>query len=302
MNASQDFDWNLLKCLEALLLEHNVTRAAARLGLSQPAMSRSLARLRDVFQDELLVRSGRGMEPTVRAENLLAMLQTVREQVSDAVAARNFDPRKAKRTFTVCGADFAEITLVPALMRILTSEAPGISLRFLHSSVGPEELLLDRNTDIVLNPRLRSSSPHVVGHKLFDEAFACIVRKGHPQVKRRLTLKRYCGLAHLLIAPRGQPGGIVDGALEKMGQKRHVALLVPSFLSAPQIIASTDLIATLPARLAHLFAKVLPLQILHPPLDVPGFSMMQYWSITKSEDPAHQFLRSAVARAALTVG
>src|SRR5690606_19516862 len=123
---------------------------------------------------------------------------------------------------------------------------PGLSLRFVHSSESPEELLHDRNTDLVLNPRLRDSSPRIFGHKLFDEDFACIVRKGHPQVSRRLTLKRYCSLAHLLIAPRGRPGGIVDAELGKLGRSRHVALLVPSFLSAPQIIASTDLIATLP--------------------------------------------------------
>lgn len=298
MNVSLDFDWNLLKCLEALLAERNVTRAARRVGLSQPAMSRALGRLRTVFGDELFVRAGKGMEPTPRAEKLVSLLRDMRESLTIAVAESVFQPRTSEREFVVAGADLAELTLVPKLVRVLAREAPLVSLRYVSAARGPEEMLLDRSVDLVLNPRLASEGSRIVGQKLFDEEFSCIVRADHPEVGRRLGLAKFCALEHLLIAPRGTRGGIVDGKLAELGLRRRVALLVPSFLSAPEIVAQSDLIATLPTRIARLAASRLPLRVLPPPLEVPGFSMMQYWSAVHTDDPAHRFLRGAMERAA----
>lgn len=298
MDAFSEFDWNLLKCAEALFAERNVTRAAARVGLSQPAMSRALGRLRVVFGDELLVRAGRGMELTPRAEALIGTLQEIREQLQEALSKSGFDPQTSSREFSLYGADYAELTLLPHLMRLLSREAPHVTIKFVHSLSAPEELVGLREVDLVLNPRFHEAGSHVVGQKLFDEEFACIVRTGHPSIKQRLSLKKYCSLSHVLVAPRARPGGIVDSSLEKLGRKRHVSVLVQSFLSAPEIVAQTDLIATFPLRLATLSAKRLPLRVLPPPLELPGFTMMQYWNVTKSDDPAHRFLRTMVEKAA----
>ena len=293
-----NFDWNLLKSLDALLIEGNVTRAAERAGVSQPAMSRALGRLRDVFADELFSRSAGGMEPTERARELGAVLKVIKLEVERAVVAPHFDPATAERTFVVTGADLVEFLFVPRLMKLWQREAPGVDLRFLRSSDGPLELLQDREIDVVLNPRVSESNATARSQKLFDERFVCIARRGHPQVNKRLTLAAFAEMNHLLIAPRGRPGGVVDGQLAKHGRRRRVAALVPTFLAAPQIVAETDMVATLPRGLAQTFAQWLPIVLFEPPLDVPGFTLMQYWNAAKSADPAHDYLRKSLLRVA----
>lgn len=298
MSAWSDFDWNLLKCLDALLKAQNVTRAATRLGMSQPAMSRALARLRQVFDDELFVRGPAGMEPTERARELAGMLETIQHEVGRAVATPHFDPARAERTFVLAGADFAEFALIPGLVRLWQSRAPGLDVRFVRASADAEVLLADPEIDLLIVPRLSKQLGSVLGQKLFDEGFACITRRNHPGVKGRLTLKRYCSLPHLLVAPRGRPGGIVDRQLAQRGRTRRIALQVPTFLAAPPIIAETDLIATLPRRLVQAFQNWLPLQVHEPPLEIPGFTSMQYWSARRGADPAHAYLRRSLLEVA----
>jgi DNA-binding transcriptional LysR family regulator len=295
-------DLNLLVVLDALLAERHVTRAAARVGLSQPATSHALARLRAVFGDPLLVRgAGGAMVPTPRAEALAPRLRAALDGVTAALRGEQpFDPATARRTFRIATGDYAELVLLPALTARLAREAPGVDLWVV---AGGEDLatLATGAHDCVLMPYRGPVAPAgVYEKKLFDETFTCVVRRGHPLVAQgqKLTLARYEAMPHLLIAPRGTPGSFVDDALAALGKQRRVALAVPHFLVAPHVVAATDLILTLATRIARAVAAPLDLVMMPPPVDLPGFTMSMWWHERNHHDPAQRWLRQVIAEVA----
>lgn len=293
-------DLNLLVTLDALLTERHVTRAARRLGLTQPATSHALARLRKMFNDPLLVRGPGGvLQPTPRAEALVPTIHRAITELAAAVRApATFDPASARRTFWLGASDFVEMVLLPTLAARLGQLAPGIDLRVLVEPDNAPAALARGSLDVVLSPPLPEYASGCYQRALFDERFTCVVRRGHPAAARRLTLARFCELDHLLIAPRGMPGSFVDNALAALNRKRRVALTVPHFMVAPHVVAHTDLILTLPSRLAELFAQSLGLVILPPPLEIPGFSMHMVWHERTHYDPGHRWLREQFAAVA----
>lgn len=297
MSELPSFDWNLMRNFQALLLERNVTRAAARVGMTQSAMSRALARLRVVFDDELFVRGRNGLEPTARAQALGPRVHELCETMGELVlSSGGFDPATAQRTFHVVSADFAEWLIMPPLLEELQREAPGLVVVFRRATMSALAHLEQHETDLVIGPERRDVAA-LNAQLLFDESFCCIVRQDHPRLgrKRRLDLDTFCREAHVLIAPRGQAGGVVDQALAKVARRRHVAARVSTFLVTPEVVARTNLIATVPRRLAEAWKAEYNLKVLPTPIGVDGFSMQQTWHVRNARDPAHLYLRERIA-------
>lgn len=286
-------DLNLLVAFDALLAERHVTRAGRRIGLSQSATSHALTRLRELFDDPLFVRSAGGMQPTARAESLAAPVRRALVAAEEALAAaRPFDPATTVREVRVVAGDFAELVLVPSVARRLEVEAPGIDLDVLPASGDAYGMLRRAEAELVLGLARGSERTAGLHHAvLFDEGFACLVRRGHPLTRGRMTLKRWLGARHAMIAPGGRRGGVVDDLLAGRGVSRRIAVLVPHFLVAPFVIAETDLVLTLPERVARLFAGVLPIEVLRPPIEVPGFTISCSWHERSDADACLAWVR-----------
>lgn len=289
-------DLNLAVVLHAVLAEQSVSRAAKRLGLSQSATSHALARLRDAVGDRLVLRTRDGLVPTPRARAMAEPLAAAMSLLEAAfVAKREFDPKSAKHRFSVMGTDYAEIVLLPALVEDLGAHAPNVELRMQPMTRDALTMLRRRDVEMVIGvfPE-KDLSGDLRSTVLLEDRLVCVVRKGHPLLRKKLTLARYAAAKHVLVSPRGTPGGIVDDALASRGVSRTVAVTVPHFLAAPHLVAKTDLVLTVAERAARVFVRSLPLEILSPPLDLPRTKLSLVWHRDHDADPAHTFLRDRV--------
>lgn len=295
-------DLNLLRVLDAVLGERHLTRAAARVGLSQPATSHALARLRRLFGDPLFVRTREGLVPTARAEALAAPLHEALALLTRCVeGAAAFDPATTRRRFTVATADYGLFVLIPPLLERLGREAPGADLWVRAVASDPFEQLARGDADVVLSPLDVAAPPAAIhARTLYEERFVCMVRQGHPRVKRTLDLATFASLPHVFIAPRGTPGGAVDEALARRGLERRVALAVPHFLVAPHVVAGSNLILTIGARVADAFVGMLPLRIVEPPLEIPTFIVKMVWHERQHHDAGLSWFRALMADVART--
>jgi DNA-binding transcriptional LysR family regulator len=286
---------NLLPVLDALLTERSVSRAGARLGLSQPAVSNALAQLRALLKDPLLVRKSGGMAPTERALALAGPLRAALlglEQGLDPPGA--FDPAAATRAFTIATNDFVAFAMLPRLLARLQHEAPGVHLqvRAWQEHVVPSDLARG-DADLMLG--FNRGLP--AGHQatpLFDDRFVFVARKGHPLVRGKITLAAYTKLAHVLVSHEPNARGIVDDMLAQRGLTRNVALRVSHFLLVPPIIAATDYVAALSEIVARPAATSLPLQLLPMPIDAPIATVQAIWHERTAASPAHAWLRRVV--------
>jgi DNA-binding transcriptional LysR family regulator len=297
-------DLNLVLVLDALLSERHVTRAAARLGVTQSAASHALGRLRQLLGDPLLVRGPRGMMlPTPRA---LALAPAVRRVLEDLASVLRgdaaFDPATARRTFRIGASDYVELVLAPRLVERLARAAPGIDLWIQTFADHGDEALAAGVLDVVIGPPRGAARPAGSFEKvLFDESFTCIVRTGHPLADSRMTLARYCAASHLLVAPRGTPGSFVDDALADLGRSRRVAVAVPHFLVVPYVIAASDLVATLATRIASRFGDTLGLVQMSPPFVLPKFEIALAWHERAHDDRPQRWLREQILAVAAEV-
>lgn len=292
-DALAALDLNLVRALDVLLAERHVTKAAARLGVTQSAASHALARLRDELGDPLLVRgAGGALSLTERAERLAPVVRAALAQLAAAWREPVFEAATSRRTFTLGAGDFAELVLLPPLVRRIAAVAPGVNL-FLRALTDGNPELAAGKLDAYLAPA-REPSAGLYQRHLFDESFVVMMREGHPAASSKLTLERFCALDHLLVAPRGTPGGYVDEALARLGRSRRVALSVPHFLIAPHVVASTDLVMTVAWRIAEAFRKSHRLVVRAPPLALPTFPMHLVWHERTHAEPAHRWLREQV--------
>jgi DNA-binding transcriptional LysR family regulator len=295
-------DLNLLVVLRALLAERHVTRAAHRVGLSQSAVSHALARLREVYADPLLVRRGRALELTPRAMLLAPELEQGLSQLEGTLARNreSFDPRRARRRFTIGAADYFQSTIGPVLKRI-SDEAPGFQLSFV-GFTSTLEPLDSGQADLAL----LVSMPLPAGYsarRLFNDGFVCMSRKRHPaKLGKRVTLPQYLEAKHLVVAPGGTPGSLVDTELERRGHQRQVVASVSSFLAAPLVVAESDLLSTGPERLWRRLAPRYDVKLSALPFRLPRFEMDLVWHSRRDADPAHAFLRDTLARASDLIG
>lgn len=287
-----------LFALDALLETRSVSAAARRMGVTQSAMSHTLARLREQFDDPLLVRAGRGLARTARAEAIAPRLRAAVRDLQDAVAmVPTFDPATTSRTFRVATTDLVELALLPALLPRVQREAPGVDL-WLRGPADAEAALQRDDLDLSLQP-LGADTPAagLRARSLFHERFVCVYRRGHPLAAAPLSPAVFARARHALVAPRGSRGGVVDTALTAAGLSRRTALILPSFLVVPHLVATSDLVVTLPSRLAHTFAALLPLCVVEHPLPLPGFTISMVWHERHEGDPGHQWLRARVVAA-----
>ena len=299
-----NFNLNLLLALDGLLSQRSVTAAAKRVRVTPSAMSHSLSELRHLLGDPLLVRSGRGMVLTPRAEALVRPLHTLlmdAERLLGGGAA--FDPATTARRFVIAAADFLATLLMPALLDAAAREAPGTSLEIVPSSRRGNAWLLETgDVDLALGA-IVDEAPGIRRMDLLTEGFACAARKGHPSIDGALNINSYVQTPHLLITLGDDTGPTwIDQALTKLGRKRHVAARVRYFMAAPLIVARSDLLLTAPSMLIRYFAELVPLQVLRPPIDLPTYPEEAYWHQRFDEDPAHRWLRNLVKKTARSFG
>ncbi len=290
---------NALVALLALVETRSVSEAARRAGISQSAMSHALKGLREQLDDPILVRGAGGLVLTARAEALAPLLASALGELAQALEApAAWSPATAQRRFSIGTGDYAALLVLPPLLEQLGREAPGIALD-VHSTDGHTTLasIEERRIDLAI-VRLGASGSALPSRKLIGESFACLVRRGHPGVGKKLTLARFVALPHLLISPSGAGPGIVDQALAERGLSRTIALRVPSFLLAPLVVERSDLVVTAPRRIAERFAATHALELHPTPLPIPSFELHLVWHPRLDADPAHAWLRAQVLAAA----
>lgn len=288
----RNVDLNLLVALDALLAERNVTHAARRLGLSQPALSAQLARLRDLLGDPLLLPAHRGMIPTQRALELQEPLHRVLEQVRGVLrAGSTFDPAATTLTVSIAASDYGQYAVLMPLAAALTREAPGLRLAFRALDAATLAAQMERG-EIDLALMTPQSAPERLRMRvLFHERYVAIVRRDHPAVGDTLDLETYCALDHIMVSPQG--GGFVgpaDAALAAHGRIRRVTRSAASFLMVPELVERSDMVALVPERIARDRAD--RLRLFEPPVPVPGFDLAMVWHDRTSDHPAQQWLRA----------
>lgn len=295
-------DLNLLTALEALLAERNVTRAAARLGLSQPATSHALARLRELFADPLLERVGKSMRLTARAEALTPQVAAALSAVRTVLGPpKAFDPRKARGVLRLSTSDFLQVLLLPTLIERLSREAQGVDVLIQPSARTMQAGLVAGDFDFALAP-VAQALDDIHSQPLFPDHFVSLVRQGHPLLRGRMSLERFAAARHAFTAPAGSSGGIVDQLLGERGMSRRVVLQAAQFLVVPFIVASTDLVITLPAGVAALFQRSLPLVAFPPPLELPPFTISLLWHARAERDPLLVYLRDTLIEIGTALG
>ena len=290
----RNVDLNLLVALDALLEERSVSRAAVRLHLSQPAASALLARLRELFDDPLLLRSARGMLPTPRALELLGPVRQVLDEIDAIVQPRAaFDAASATYTFTLSASDYVEYTLLPQLVDYLERKAPGVRLEVRPLDLQSVAKQMESGDVDLCITGLQNAIAGLHVRPLYEEHIVSVVRRNHPAVGARLTLDEFCRLEHVQVSVRGSGfSHRIDEALAALGRKRRARLAVPHFLLVPEIVARSDMISALPERLARGYAK--RLRICEPPLDIAGFTVGEMWHERNQRDPAQQWLRDVL--------
>lgn len=293
MTNLRRLDLNLLVTLDVLLSEHNVTRAAERLHYSQPSVSVHLARLREIFDDPLLLPGPRGMRPTARAESLREPLRDALAALERAVSPESpFDPSIAANTWRIAATDYSESTVLLPALAPLRQAAPATRVAVVE--MVPARLVRQAEQgEIDLAFHITDGSPEGLHRKaLFTERYVLVGRAGHPRLRRKPTLVQFCALEHVIVSPDGGNFfGVTDEALAAVGVSRRVTLSVPHFLYVASVVASTDLVAMLPERLVRGNAA---LQVVDAPVDVPGYEMSMLWHERLHRDPAHQWLRNFI--------
>lgn len=291
-------DLNLLVVLDAILQTGSVGRAAEQVGLTKPAMSHALARLREQLGDPVLVRAGQEWHLSERALAMRAEARDVAEKAKSLLSREAlFDPASSRREFRIHATDHMLALLGTGIGGALAREAPSCSLRFLPIQGDDAAPLRGGQIDLALGvfPDL---PPEFRTQALFQERFACVVRKGHPRVKGKMNLKCFLSMKHVLVAPRGRSGSTVDTALAERGLSREVMRFVPYFVVALDMVSRTDCVLTVSERLATAYAARFGLQVLKPPLALPVYTICQVWHPRVDADPSHRWLRRLVVQAA----
>jgi len=294
-----NLDLNLLVPLHALLEERHVTRAANRSHLSQPAMSRALERLREMFGDPLLVRSGRNYERTVCGERVLRELETLIPRLEAMVSGVDFDPPRSQERFRVALTDHASTILLPSLVARLRETAPHVTLQVSTWQTQAYEDVAAGRIDTALSAE--ASPPALESEVLFSLDFVCLLGSAQRVRSSRLSLKQYLQFPHALVETLAGQQTMVDRPLAQLGAKRHVVLSLPFFVPAIFAIAQTDLILTVPRKLADVAAKIAGVRVVEPPREIKAFPYFMAWHPRLSNEAAHTWFREQVRMAARAI-
>jgi len=291
-------DLNLLVALDALLTERSITKAAERLNLSPSATSNALARLREYFDDELLVQVGRRMEPTPRAEGLHEAVRDVLVRVDSTIAMQPaFDPTRTDRAFRIFVSDYTQMVFAPHLLALASQERCSARFDFQQQVPNPQRSLERGEADLLIIPRgfLSPDHPEEV---LYTEEFVCVVWRDSPLARGELSFERYLAAGHVLMQPPGGAGDSFEAwFVKRYGVTRRVAVTSYGFASLPALVVGTDLIATVHARLARLLSASWPIEIRTPPLPITAMEQGVQWHKYRSQDPGLVWLRGLLRRA-----
>jgi len=296
------YDLNLLPVFLALMEERSVTRAAARLGITQPALSNSLNRLRQTLRDPLFIRERYGIKPTQLAEEIAPAVAAALAQLDELIVnQQEFQPAEAERSFTLASNSYAELVLVPALIARLGETAPGIKLRMISFGNDLSETGVMSGTTAMVLGRIVDPPDNLVVQHLMDDGLSCVVRAGHPEIDRTISRAQYERLKHVNVLPPGRLRAGLFQALQQQKLRRDVVISATHFLAVPEMIAVTDYCATLPQLICRGLERDPRLKIISAPVDLGTFPVEMAWHVRYRQDPAHRWLRSVVAEVAKQV-
>ncbi|MGR9108568.1 MAG: LysR family transcriptional regulator [Gammaproteobacteria bacterium] len=292
------FDLNLLIAFDLLMQELNVSRAAERLFLSQSAMSHILQRLRQQLEDPLLVKTPVGMKPTDRAIALIEPVRVLLRELEELIRTPGpFDPATSRRRFVIAATDYMDYLVVPPLVERVSCEAPNVDIQVKRTEVPfPEHELENGSLDVVLGfESILKPAGYLKCDRLFTDQMACLVRNdASNQAKSQMSLEEYLAMKHMLISRTGTRIGVIDEWLEEKGLERRIALIVPHFLSAPFIVGKTDMVLSLPLRIAEQFERLAPVKTLSIPIELPDYDLAMIWHPLRENDSAHRWLREQI--------
>ncbi len=309
-SSFRTLDLNLLRVFDEVMAERSLTRAAHNLSLTQPAVSNALRRLRDTLGDEMMRRSGQGVEPTPQALALSPNVRQALRQLQAAIVPSSFEPQEATSTFVLAMADATAAELMGGLAIRLQEAAPGVSVRVVPLTTrDPRRLLAEGTADLALGyfpavltdltARAQTGEPVNFAHqRLYAGEYVCVMRKGHPLADAPLTLDTYCAARHLLVSFSGRPYGYVDEALSSMGRQRRIVLTVNQFFTAGRVVVNSDLLTVLPWHFVPTTGMSEQLVVRQLPLEVPPVHVEALWHESQDDNPAHQWLRQQVLEVA----
>ena len=293
------YDLNLLPVFVALMEERSVTRAAARLGMTQPALSNALARLRVTMRDQLFIRERYGIQPTRMAQELAPAIAAALGKIDAVVLGQqDFDPSQAERLEVIASNSYVEFVLMPLVVARLRERAPGFRLRMAPFGTDLTETGVISGTTAMALGRIVDPPDSLVVQHLMDDGLACVVRADHPDIQDSISREQYERLKHVNVLPPGRLRIGLFRALEQQGLKREVAVSVTHFLAVPEMIAVTDYCAVLPALICRRLAADARLKVVRTPVDLGTFPVEMAWHVRYRDDPAHRWLRALVAEVA----
>ncbi len=304
------FDLNLLRVFDEVMAERNLTRAARNLSITQPAVSNALRRLREVLGDELVRRSGAGVEPTPRAMALWPAVRDALRQLQHTLAPGAFDAGIADTTFLLAMADATAAELIPGLVQIVEKEAPAVSLRVLPLTTrDPRRMLEQEEVDMAIGyfPAVSASlaargqsdaAMPFETQRLYVGEYVCVMRRGHPMADAPLTLDDFCAARHLLVSFSGRPYGFIDQTLGALGRERRIVVTVNQFFTAGRVVANSNLLTVLPRHFVSVTGIDEQLVLRELPFEQPLVHVDAIWHRRAQHGHAHEWLRQALLRSA----
>ena len=291
-NRFRNVDLNLLKVFYAIYCEQNISKAAQMLCVSQPAVSNALKRLRELYGDPLFIRTADGMMPTPRAQELAQPVQEALRQLERALTDEDcFRPETSNRTFTVALTDYGEFYFLPRLVRKLAEQAPGVEVICLPNPGASLAVELRAGSVDLAWDWVRIDDQEYFAEALFEDAGYCLVRRNHPDIDCELNLEQYLAAEHVALRPTRSHQPRIERALESRGLQRKVVVEVSHLTVLPGVVSNTNLIATMPKRLAEFYAHVMDLQILKNPVYDDAVVVFQMWHNHFADDEGHQWFR-----------
>ncbi|MET3106924.1 DNA-binding transcriptional LysR family regulator [Oxalobacteraceae bacterium GrIS 2.11] len=296
-------DLNLLRIFDTVMVEQNLTRAADKLAMTQPAVSNALKRLRHAFSDELLIRTAYGVKPTPRAEAIWPAIREALSSLETAIAPAAIEPASFKASFRMAMADSTAAYWMPHLVREIEKSAPGINARMVPLVTrDPRSMLLHGDIDIAvgffpgvlsqLTAGQSSANSPIRHNSLYTGRYVCVMRKDHPMANEPLTLKSYCEAHHLLVSFSGRAHGLIDEILVQMNLQRHILLTVNQFFTAGRVVANSDLLTVLPQHLISSTGVESQLIWKELPIETPAVNVDMLWHERDARNPAHKWLRN----------
>jgi DNA-binding transcriptional LysR family regulator len=290
-----DLDLNLLRVFDAIATEGTVTVAGQRLGLSQPAISNALARLRQLFDDPLFVRTPRGMRPTPFAQQLAQPVRDALRLVQGALQQHaGFEPRTSSNTFRLFMSDIGEMVFLPGLLERIKNDAPGVRIEVVRIPIKDVHAALEAGELDLAVGFLPGLTTGMRQQPLFREHYVCMLRADHPVIGAKISAKQFRAAAHVLVSYAGTGHQVIGETFAAEGLNERIAVRVPHFLVVPMILARTDLLVTVPSRVAAVFAQGGNFKVLPLPLRMPNFEVRLHWHGRFHQDPANRWLRQVM--------